>query len=130
MEGTYAARLVGRLVDEVVNEGRLDVLGDLYVPQRAAAARAWVAAFLAAFSGVRMRVVETVEQGDRIMARFVCSGTHTGPWLGHPPTGRRFVGVEEVYVFHLRDGRIAGAWGLEDTYGRLRQLGLLRDEAS
>jgi predicted ester cyclase len=44
--------------------------------------------------------------------------------LGHPPTGRRFEDVAEVYFFRLDDGRIAEAWGLEDNATRLRQLGL------
>jgi hypothetical protein len=29
-----------------------------------------------------------------------------------------------VYFFEIRDGRLARAWGLEDTVSRLRQLGL------
>lgn len=96
MEESEAARLVRRLVGEVVSAGRLDVLAELYRPERVDAARRWIAAFVDSFSEIRMRVVETVEQGDRIMVRFACSGTHTGPWLGHPPTGRRFVDVDEV----------------------------------
>jgi hypothetical protein len=29
-----------------------------------------------------------------------------------------------VAIFRFRDGRIVHAWSLEDTLGRLRQLGL------
>ena len=54
----------------------------------------------------------------------MCSATHSGEWRGHPPTGRRFENVDEVYFFTFEDERIAQAWGLEDTLGRLRQLGL------
>jgi predicted ester cyclase len=71
-----------------------------------------------------MRVVDLLAEGDRVAARFACSGTHTGPWLGQAPTGRRFTDVPEVYFFRLRDGRIVSAWGLEDTRLRLEQLGL------
>jgi predicted ester cyclase len=49
---------------------------------------------------------------------------YQGVWRGHAPTGRRFERVDEVYIFRLRDGRIAHAWGLEDTHKRLRQLRL------
>ena len=31
-------------------------------------------------------------------------------------------------MFRITDGRIVHAWGLEDTYARLRQLGLLASE--
>lgn len=58
-----------------------------------------------------------------VAARFLCSGTHLGKWRGHAPTGRRFR-VDEVYFFQFTDGRIAGAWGMEDTARRLKQLGL------
>lgn len=117
-------RVVRRLVDEVMNRGDLDVLDELYAPRLAPAARRWVEPFLGSFSDVRMRVVQLVAEGETVVGRFSCSGTHTGPWLGHAATGRRFEDVAEVYFFRVVDGRIAGAWGLEDTAGRLRQLGL------
>ena len=116
--------VVRRLVDEVLTGGRLDVLGELYAPRLADAARRWIEPFLASFSDVRMRVVELLAEDDRVVGRFACSGTHTGAWLGHPPTGRRFTDVPEVYFFRFRDGLIVSAWGLEDTLLRLRQLGL------
>jgi predicted ester cyclase len=73
---------------------------------------------------MEMEIVALVAEGDTVVGRFRCSATHLGPWRGHEPTGRRFEAVDEVYFFELRDGRIAGAWGLEDTPSRLRQLGL------
>lgn len=66
-----------------------------------------------------------VAEGDTVVARFRCSGTHLGDWRGHPPTGRRFESIDEVYFFGVRDGRLARAWGLEDTLARSRQLGLV-----
>ena len=68
--------------------------------------------------------VETVTEGERVVARFTCSATHLGPWRGHEPTGRRFVAIDEVYFFTVDGGRIAAGWGIEDTLGRFRQLGL------
>ncbi len=47
-----------------------------------------------------------------------------GEWMGHPPTGRRFSDVDEIYIFRVRDGKLAGAFGIEDNLGRMRQLGL------
>ncbi len=41
-----------------------------------------------------------------------------------PPTGRRFEGVDEVYIFGVRDGKLATAIGVEDNLSRLRQLGI------
>ena len=116
--------VVRRLVDEVMNNGDLSVLEELYAPRLAPAARRWVEPFLASFSDVSMRIVELVAEGETVVGRFACSGTHTGTWLGHPATGRRFTDVAEVYFFRVVEGRIVRAWGLEDKADRLRQLGL------
>jgi predicted ester cyclase len=116
--------VVRRLVAEVFNGGRLEVIDELYAPELAPAARQWIAAFRASFPDVHMKVVEQIAEGDKVVGRFVCSATHLGEWLGHAPTGRRFERIDEVSIFRLRDGRIAHAWALEDTLSRLQQLGL------
>lgn len=116
--------VVRRLVAEVMNAGNIDVLDELYAPRPAAMARRWVEPFLRSFSDVEMRIVDLVAEGDTVVGRFSCSGTQTGEWLGRPPTGRRFVDVDEVYFFRVVDSRIVSAWGLEDTLSRQQQLGL------
>ena len=124
MSADEPRHVVRRLVDEVMNTGNLDALEELYEPRLARAARGWIEPFLSSFSDVSMRIVELVTEGETVVGRFACSGTHTGTWLGHEPTGRRFTDVAEVYVFHVIDGRITRVWGLEDTIERLRQMRL------
>ena len=116
--------IVRRLIEEVLNGGRLEVIDELYAPELAPAARRWIAPFRSSFPDVRMEVVELIAEGDKVVGRFTCSATHLGAWLGHAPTGRRFERVDEVSIFRLRDGQIVYAWSLEDTLGRLQQLGL------
>ena len=116
--------VVRRLIDEVMNQQRLDTAGEIFTPELAEEAPRWIRPFQRSFPDLRMRVVDLVAEGDRVAGRFACSATHTGEWLGHPPTGRRFEDVDEVYFFRLEQGRIAEAWGLEDNASRLRQLGL------
>jgi len=116
--------IVRRLVTEVLNGGRLEVIDELYAPDLAPAARRWIAPFRTSFPDVRMEIAELIAEDDKVVGRFTCSATHLGEWLGHPPTGRRFERVDEVSIFRFRDGRIAHVWSLEDNLGRLRQLGL------
>ena len=116
--------IVSRLIEDVMNGGRLEVLDELYTPAMARAARRWIEPFRRSFPDLRMEIVQLVSEGDTVAARFRCSATHLGEWEGRPPTGRRFERVDEVYFFEFREGRIARAWGLEDTAGRERQLGL------
>jgi predicted ester cyclase len=116
--------LLRRLIDEVINLGRLEVTDELFSPELAAAARESDAAFRAAFSEWHMELVELLAEDDKVVGRFRCSGTHTGPWLGIAATGRRFEQVDEVAILRVQDGRFIDYWALEDTAGRLRQLGI------
>ncbi len=116
--------VVPRLVDEVLNGGRLDRVDEFYASSLATAARRWIEPFQKSFPDMQMRVIELIAEGDKVVGRFTCSATHLGEWLGHAPTGRRFEDIDEVYIFRLREGRVVHAWGIEDTLGRLEQLGL------
>ena len=117
-------RTVRRLVEEGINGGRDELFGELFTPETAARAREWFGAFRDSFPDMRMEIVDLVAEDDRVVARFACSATHTGEWRGHAPTGRRFEQIDEVYFFTFEGDRIAGAWGIEDTLERFRQLGL------
>jgi predicted ester cyclase len=119
-----AKDVVVRLIEEVLNGGRLEVIDEIYAPEMAPAARKWIEPFRIAFPDVEMKTVELVSEGERVVGRFRCSGTHLGPWRGQEPTGKRMHDIDEVYFFSVRGGRITEAWGLEDTAKRLRQLGL------
>ncbi len=116
--------IVRRLVDEVFNAGRVEVVDELYSPTLAPAAKDWIAPFRSSFPDVHMEVVDLIAEGDKVVGRFTCSGTHLGEWTGHTPTGRRFEAVDEVSIFRLSDGKIVAVWSIEDTLGRLEQLGL------
>ena len=118
--------VVRRLVDEVMNDRRLDATDELCTPAMARRWRRWVIPFQASFPDMRMEIVELVAEGDTVVGRFTCSATHAGDWQGHAATGRRFENVDEVYFFRFENGRIAEAWGIEDTLDRLGQLGLER----
>jgi len=38
--------------------------------------------------------------------------------------------VEEVFFMRVEDGKVVDSWGLEDSLGRLRQLGLIPPAAA
>ena len=116
--------VVTRLIDEVINGGRLELIDELYTPEMAAGAKRWITPFRESFPDVEMTILELIAEGEKVAGRFHCSATNLGPWRGHPPTGRRFERVDEVYIFRVAGGRIAEAWGIEDTLSRERQLGL------
>ena len=116
--------LVRRLVEEAVNPGNPDVLDEVATGEFAVAARSWVGPFRGSFPDFTMEIVDLVADSERVAAHFRCSGTHLGEWMGHPPTGRRFEDVDEIYIFRVRGGKLADGFGVEDNIRRMRQLGL------
>jgi predicted ester cyclase len=117
--------LVRRLV-EIVNQRDLDSIDEVASGAIAREARRWIGPFRDSFPDFQMEVVDVIAENDKVMGYFRCSGTHEGEWRGHPPTGRRFDAVDEVYVFQVEDGKLASMIAVvEDNLTRLRQLGLL-----
>jgi predicted ester cyclase len=117
-------QLVRRLVDEVMARRDLAVLGEVAEGDFAEMARRWISPFQSAFPDFRMELFGLVAEGDQVVAHFKCSDTHTGEWLGVPPTGGRFEDVDEIYIFTIRNGKLSRAIGVEDNLSRLRQLGI------
>ena len=85
------------------------------------------AEFRSAFPDWREEIVELVAEGDAVAGRFKCAGTHRGEFLGEAPTGKRME-VEEVFLLQVEDEKFTNFWALEDSIGRMRQLGLLPSE--
>jgi predicted ester cyclase len=115
--------LVRRLV-EGINNGSLEVLDEVADAGFARAARLWIGPFRESFPDFKMEMVGLIADEEKVAAHFRCSGTHLGQWQGHRPSGRRFWGVDEIYIYRVRGGKLAGATGVEDNLARMRQLGL------
>jgi predicted ester cyclase len=78
------------------------------------------------------RTANLIADGDEVVVRWVCEGTHTGPAfydlvMGTLPeaSGRkmRFAGMS---VVRFEDGAITGETGLADGVTALNQLGFIR----
>lgn len=117
-------QLVRRLVDEGVNRRSTEILDDVAEGEFAEVARRWLSPFRGAFPDFTMEIVNLIEEGETVVAHFRCSGTHLGEWLGVPATGRRFENVDELYVFQVKNRKLASALGVEDNLTRLKQLGI------
>ena len=126
-----------RLIDEGFSKGHLDVCDELiaceimehqdYGPGHApgaAGVKAVVTSLRRAFSDFKLEIEDLVVAGDTVWTRNVATGTHDGPYMGHPATGRRF----RIYVFdvmRISEGRVVEHWGVPDRLGVLLQLGAI-----
>jgi predicted ester cyclase len=116
--------LVRRMV-EGINVGDIEgTVEELFAPRAARRVKRLFMEFYTAFPDWREEIVELVAEGNTVAGRFRCSGTHLGKFLGEPPTGKRME-VEEVFFLRIENGKFVDFWGLEDSLGRMRQLGLI-----
>ena len=116
--------MVRRLVEAINGGDEGAAVEELFAPRAARRVRRLFAEFRAAFPDWHEEVVQLVAEGDAVAGRFRYSGTHLGEFLGEAPTGKRME-VEEVFFLRTEEGRFVEFWGLEDSLGRMRQLGLL-----
>ena len=116
--------MVRRLVEAINGGDEGAAVEELFAPRAARRVRRLFAEFRAAFPDWHEEVVQLVAEGDTVAGRFRCSGTHLGEFLGEAPTGRHME-MEEVFLLRVEDGLFVEFWALEDSLGRMRQLGLL-----
>jgi len=76
-----------------------------------------------AFPDWNEQVMQIIAAGDIVVTRFISSGTHRGPWVGIPPTGRRLK-VQEIAIHRLANGKIVEQWDAGDWDQAEKQLGI------
>jgi steroid delta-isomerase-like uncharacterized protein len=80
--------------------------------------------FWTAFPDLRFVATEMIMQGSRLALVWVAEGTHQGPIMNIPPTGRR-VEVRGISIIDVKDGLLIRGQSIWDLAGMLRHLGLL-----
>jgi len=71
---------------------------------------------------MKIEIHDTIEEGDRVIARWTMSMTHTGDFLGIKPTNKR-VTVNGMSIQQFKNGQIVAGWDNWDQLGLLVQLG-------
>jgi predicted ester cyclase len=80
--------------------------------------------WIAAFPDLHFEVVDLVAEGDKVLTRWVLTGTHSGEFLGAPPTGT-MVRAEGMSLDRVEDGMVVEGFDGWDNYGFRKQLGLI-----
>jgi steroid delta-isomerase-like uncharacterized protein len=128
--------LDSRLIAEVWNKGKMEVVDAIFAedyinrtPQRELPAnregiKLMISGFRAAFPDVKMSVEDVIAAGDKIVTRWIMSGTHTGHGFGIPPTNK-IVQIMGVGIHRYASGKVVESWTSSDSLGLLQQLGLV-----
>jgi steroid delta-isomerase-like uncharacterized protein len=133
--------VVLRYYDEVLNQGHISVLDEIaaadYVENDPFPGqgngrddlKARVSTLLTAFSPCTFTIEDTVAEDDRVVVRWRSSGTHSGEFLGIPPTDRGYT-IAGVDIHRVADNRMAEHWHVVDQLTQLQQLGLIPSPSS
>ena len=128
---------VRRQIEEMWNRGNLEAAGEFFAPDFVGHDPATpegirgpegfaqnVAAVRAAFPDFRLEIVDQVAEGDKVVTRYVTTGTHKGELAGIPPTGGR-IEVAGMGIDYFSGGRISRSWEYYDVLGMMQQLGVV-----
>jgi len=129
--------LIRRLIEEGWNQGNLATLDEIMAPNLVDHSP-MVPNLSPGFEGYKQFVVtsrtacpdfwvtieDLIAEGDKVVMRITCGGTHQGAWLGIPPTGKQFAETG-IYIFRIAGGKVVERWGNQDDLGMLQQLGVI-----
>ncbi len=128
--------LVRRITEEGLNKGNVDFVDELFspdyvvhttgltLPRGPEAFKRAVALWRTAFPDFRVEIQEMIGEGDLVVNRFTTTGTHRGPLMGIPPTGKRFT-VSGADVHRVVNGRVVESWISDDVPRILMEIGAL-----
>ncbi|MFQ5795842.1 MAG: ester cyclase [Candidatus Bipolaricaulia bacterium] len=129
--------LFQRFAEEAWNQGKLDIVDELFAPEYIAHAanaeqevhgpeghKEFIVKFREAFPDVHLTFNDLLAEDDMLVARMTWEGTHTGEYLGIPPTGNR-IAVDVTGINRFVGDQVVEAWGVVDMLSMLQQLGVI-----
>ena len=117
---------------EVYNDHKLDlldeILADHYVGhvnahdiQGAESAKGFIGGFIQGIPDAKYTVQDTLATGDKVVARWICTGTQSGNFYGMEPTNKS-INVTGITIFEIADGKINHLWNNWDQFSLVQQL--------
>src|SRR6267378_401439 len=127
--------IVRRLFEELWNKGNLSVADQLFSPKYAhhdpstldfglgpESERKRATLYRTAFPDLQLTIEDLLAEGETVMARWSCRGTHKGDLSGIAPTGKQFT-ISGVTIARLTNGKLAEGYVNWDALGLMQQLG-------
>ena len=128
--------VIRRLFEEVWNKGNLPVTDELFAPNYVhhdsstpdvgrgpESEKKRATLYRTAFPDLRLTIEDIIAEGETVMARWSCRGTHKGDLSGIAPTGKQF-NISGVTIARLANGKLAEGWVNWDAQGLMQQLGV------
>ena len=128
--------LAQRWLEEVWNKGDLSLIDELIAPnyilndptrpglKGRAGIKESIAMFRTAFPDLHFTIEDQVAEREKIVTRYTVQGTHLGPLMGIPATGKQGI-ITGIDIYRITDGQIEEAWSNWDTLGLLQRMGVI-----
>ena len=113
--------LLRRYYDEVLNQGELSVIKELFVANLVEDFTSAVTGSRAAFPDLKVEVDDQFAEGDRVVSRWHATATHRGEFLGVQATGKRIT-ITAIHIHRIEDGKIAQLWEEINLFALMKQL--------
>lgn len=128
---------VRRLFEEVWNKGQMQVTDELIAPtythhdsstpdvgRGPEAEKKRVTLYRNAFPDIRFTVEDLITEGETVVARWSCRGTHKGELNGIAPTNKQF-NITGVTIARFTNNKIFESYVNWDALGLMQQLGVV-----
>jgi steroid delta-isomerase-like uncharacterized protein len=129
--------VVRRLLDEVWNKGNLSLVDELFTPnfefhdastpdlgRGPESEKKRVTLYRNAFPDLRLTIEDMIAEGETVVTRWTCRGTHKGDLSGIAPTGKQIT-ISGITVGRFANGKIAQGYANWDALGLMQQLGVV-----
>lgn len=128
-----------RLIEVGFSQGDVSMVDEIFapdfvehqagvVPPNREGVKGLVAYLHQAMPDLSIVVADIAAYQDKVWARLIGRGTHNGPFMGVPPTGRAIT-VEIIDICRFKGGKIVEHWGYTDRLAALEQLGAAAQES-
>jgi predicted ester cyclase len=74
-----------------------------------------------AMPDIQVTILQQIAEDDLVTTRKNISGTHTGDFMGIPPSHRR-ISIDVIDIVRLKNGKYAEHWGINNLAVVLAQL--------
>lgn len=75
-------------------------------------------------SDLEFVIIDIIAEGDKVVVFSTITGTHTGEFMGMPPTGNT-LSINSCDLFRFENGKIVERWGVEDSLTMMTQFGAI-----
>ena len=129
-------QLITRWFEEVWNKKRESAVDEMLAPKvliygipgdvikTPAEFKIFRKSLLGAFPDLHVAVDETIEEGDRVVARCTVTGTHTGTGMGAPTN--KAISFTGTCIAQVHEGKMVGGWNHFDFLRLYDQIGLVK----